>query len=219
VQDPNQLTKHGRSKTASVVYSLSGSEQDTSSSLTPSDLHVTTERRAENGQGSFSTLAPISRPKAQTSKKKINSRMRALEAYLQNLQEQSIAVLYQPSSDEAALIARYICMLGSGSLDKQPISILGTWIQSIPSRIGSNRMLDFAAEFMINSYAVFRDDMHSKRKLARVSKAKALRELQLVVMSARGRSTYDLLLVTKMHFAAEVNFALYPGDVKPCTDF
>jgi hypothetical protein len=189
-----------------------------SSSSSPSNLHITTERRAENGQGSFSTLAPISRPKAQSSKKKTNSQKRALEAYLQHLQEESAAVLYQPWSDESTLTARYIGMLGSESFDKQPISILGTWIQSIPSRIGSNRMLDYATEFMINSYAAFRDDMHSKRKVARVSKAKALRELQLVVLSSQGSPTYDVLLATKMHFAAEVSFAAYQESMELLID-
>jgi hypothetical protein len=177
-----------------------------------------TERRAENDQGSFSTLAPISKPKAQMSKKKIKSQKRALEAYLQNLQEDTTVVLYQPSSEESNLIARYIGMLGSESLDKQPISILGTWIQSIPSRIGSNQMLDLAIEFMINSHAAFRDGMHSKRKIARVSKAKALRELQLVVLKSQGSPAYDVLLATKMHFAAEVSFAVNQGVVESLTD-
>jgi hypothetical protein len=205
VQDPNQLTKHGKSKTTPVVYSLDGSKNDTSSSSTPSDLQITAERRAENGQGAFSTLAPISKPKIQSSKKRSNHRKRALEAHLQHLQEESSVALYQPSSDETTLIARYIGMLGSETAAKQPISILGTWIQSIPSRIGTNAMLDNAVEFLVNSHAAYRDCMLSKQKVARVSKAKALRELQLVVLNTQNRPRYDVLLATKLHFAAEVS--------------
>jgi hypothetical protein len=206
VQDPNQLTKHGKSRKIPVVYPLSGSDNATkSSSSTPSALHITTERKADDGQGFFQTLAPIFKPKVPSSKKRINNQKRALEAYLQHLQTESTTVLYQPSSDETTLIARYIGMLGTETSGKQPLSILGTWIQSIPSRIGSNRMLDLAVEFLINSHAVYRDGMHSKREVARVTKAKALRELQLVVSNTQNRPTYDVLLATKMHFAAEVS--------------
>jgi hypothetical protein len=127
------------------------------------------------------------------------------EAHLQHLQEESALVSVRPSSPETTLIARYIDMLGSQSPGKQPLSILGTWVQSIPSRIGSSRMLDLAAEFLINSYSTYRDDTHSKRKLARATKAKALRELQLIVLSAQTAPKYEVLLATKMHYAAEVN--------------
>jgi len=209
VQDPKHLTKYGKSKTVPIVYSLSSSDPDitpsSSSPTSPSDLRITTERHAENGQGFFQTLAPRTKSKSQASKKKSNQKHRALEAYLQQLQEISAVVSYSPVSPETTLISRYIGMLGSGPAGKQPLAILGTWIQSIPSRIGSNRMLDFAAEFLVNSYAAFRDGMHSKRKLAIQSKAKALRELQLVGFGAQNKTTYDVLLATKMHFAAEVS--------------
>ena len=111
---------------------------------------------------------------------------------------------YQSSSPETDLIARYIGMLGADTSGKQPLAILGTWIQSIPSRIGHNRMFDLAVEFLVNSYAAYRDGMHSKRRTAKATKAKALKELQLVVMNAEIQPTYDVLLATKMHFAAEV---------------
>jgi hypothetical protein len=68
-------------------------------------------------------------------------------------------------------------------------------------------MLDNAVEFLVNSHAAYRDGMLSKRKVARLTKAKALRELQLVVLNTQGRPTYDVLLATKMHFAAEVRLS------------
>ncbi len=66
-------------------------------------------------------------------------------------------------------------------------------------------MLDLATEFVINSHAVYFDDTYSKRKLARATKAKALRELQLVMLSTLNKPSYDVVLATKMHYAAEVN--------------
>ncbi|KAF1940133.1 hypothetical protein EJ02DRAFT_456309 [Clathrospora elynae] len=204
VQDPNQLTKHGKSKATPIIYSLDSSEDcNTLSNSTPSDLQITTQRAAEHGQGFFQTLAQISKPKVRPSKKKAAHQKRTLEIYLQQLQDQSVSMMHQPSSPGSALTARYIGMLGSETFSKQPLSILGTWIQSIPSRIGSNRMIDSAVDFFVNSYAAYWDDTYSNRNLARSSKAKALRELQLVVSNAQDGATYDILLATKMQYAAE----------------
>ncbi|KAJ4364018.1 hypothetical protein N0V83_009473 [Neocucurbitaria cava] len=204
VQDPNQLTKHGKSKITPVMYAIESSvDEEFSSSSTPSALRITSEREAGNGLGFFQTLAPISNPRVRPSKKQVAHQKRALEAYLQQLQEESALIPIRPSSPETTLIARYISMLGSESAEKQPLSILGTWISSIPSRIGSSRMLDLAVEFLVNSYAVYWDETHSKRKLASATKAKALKELQLVVLNAQGKPNYEVLLSTKMHYAAE----------------
>lgn len=95
-------------------------------------------------------------------------------------------------------------MVGSVSIDHQPLSILGTWIESIPSRIGSNRMMDLAVDFFVHSYAVYCNDTYSQRKLASASKEKALKELQLFVHDRGNRPTYDVVLATKMHYASEV---------------
>jgi hypothetical protein len=206
VEDPNQLTKHGKAKVAPVVYTLENSEESTSSSVsTPSNLHITTEREAGNGQGFFQTLAPLSKRKAALSRKAAAHQRRKLELYLQQLQAEAALSIIKPSSPETTLIARYVDMVGSENIDYQPLSILGTWIQSIPSRIGSNKMMDLAVEFFVNSFAVFWDDTHSKRSLAIASKEKSLKELQLFVMNANKQPTYDVLLATKMHYAAEVS--------------
>ena len=188
-----------------VIYALHSSEQAMpSTGSTQSDLRTTSGRQAEDGQGFFQTLAPTSKPKIRPSKKKEAHQKKALELYLQRLQEESALISARPSSPETTLIARYIDMLGSDSYERQPLSILGSWIQSIPSRIGSNPMFDLAVEFFVNSYAVYMDETHSKRKLTRSSKAKALRELQLVVLNTQNGPSYDVLLATKMHYAAEV---------------
>ncbi|KAI4617054.1 uncharacterized protein J4E87_008567 [Alternaria ethzedia] len=132
----------------------------------------------------------------------------ALQLHLQKLREESPLVPYQPSSPETTLISRYIGVLGPEPAGRQPFEVLGTWIQSIPSRIGSNKMLDLAVQFFVDSHATYRDDMHSKRKVARASKAKALKELQLAVMNTDNKVTYDILLATKLHYAAEALLGL-----------
>lgn len=210
VQDPNQLTKHGKSRVAPKIYSLDSTEQESSSTVSmPSDLHITTEREAENGQGFFQTLAPLSRRKTGASRKALAHQRKKLELYLQELLAESAISAIKPSSSETTLISRYINMLGSQSGDLQPLSILGTWIQSIPARIGSNKMMDLAVEFFINSFDVFYNDTYSSRNLARASKEKALKELQLFVLNTHNKPTYDVVLATKMHYAAEVRFT-YP---------
>ena len=216
VQDPRQLTKHGRSRTSSAVYPLNSPDEGSSSSATTSfstgststnssDLCITTERHTEDRQGCFQTLAPRSRSRMQPSKMREYRQNLALQAHLQKLREESPLVPYQPSSPETALISRYVGVLGPDPAGRQPFEVLGTWIQSIPSRIGSNKMLDLAVQFFVDSHATYRDDMHSKRKVARASKAKALRELQLAVMNTDNKVTYDILLATKLHYAAEVS--------------
>ncbi|KAL6707001.1 hypothetical protein ACN47E_004951 [Coniothyrium glycines] len=203
-QDPNQLTKHGKSKTASVVWSLDSSPNDVASSeSTPSDLQIMSGRPAGDGRGYFQTLAARSKPKYQPSKKRASHQKRLFQAHLRELQEESALNTIHPSSQETSLIARYINMLGTESPDRQPLSILGTWVQSIPSRIGKSTLLDLAVQFLVDSYTVYQDDTHSKRKLARATKAKALRELQMVVLDTSNSPTYEVLLATKMHYAAE----------------
>ncbi|UPX12008.1 uncharacterized protein EKO05_0002586 [Ascochyta rabiei] len=204
VEDPNQLTKHGKSKTAPVVYALE-SPEDTirSPSSNASELRVSTQRKAESGSGTFQTLAPISVAKLRPSKKIATHRKNALETYLRRLQSDASLALIRPLSAESTLIARWVDILGSAPADNRPLSILGTWIQSIPSRVGSNTMLDLAVEFLIDSHAVYWNDGYSKRQIASATKSKALKKLQLAVSQCQTYSTYEMVLATKLHYAAE----------------
>ena len=65
-------------------------------------------------------------------------------------------------------------------------------------------MLDLAIEFLINSHAVYWNDSYSKRQAASATKSKALKELQLAMSENQTRNTYEMVLTTKMHYAAEV---------------
>ncbi|KAJ8117699.1 hypothetical protein OPT61_g1160 [Boeremia exigua] len=204
VQDPNQLTKHGKSKVAPIVYTIDSSEDASSShSSTPSMFRISTQRRAASGSGTFQTLAPVSMAKIRPSKKITNQKRKELDAYLRQLQMEASLVLVRPSCAEGTLITRWIDMLGSAPADSRPLSILGTWIQSIPSRVGSNPVLDLAVEFLIDSHAVYWDNSYSKRQSASTTKSRALRELQLAIAHSETRNTYEMVLATKMHYAAE----------------
>lgn len=205
MQDPNQLTKHGRSRVEPVVYALNSSEETVSSSNSaPLELRLSTQRKAESGSGTFQTLAPVAIAKARIPKKAALYRKQALVAYLRQLQGEASLSIIKPSSAEGTLTSRWVEMLGSVHESSRPLSILGTWIQSIPSRVGSNSMLDLAIEFLIDSYAVFWDDSYSKRQTASDTKSKALRQLQLAISRNQSRNTYEVVLATKMHYAAEV---------------
>lgn len=217
LQDPNQLTKHGKSKVAPFVYALDSSEDGSSKSSSgsatsanspPLAFRVSTQRKAESGSGTFQTLAPVAVAKTRPSKKAEAQRRRALDLYLRHLQLETPLSAVRPLSAEGTLIARWIEMLGSGPTGSMPLSILGTWIQSIPSRIGSNPMLDLAVEFLIDSHVVYWNDSYSKRQAASATKSRALKELQLAVSQTQTRNTYEMVLATKMHYAAEVRGVL-----------
>lgn len=204
MQDPKQLTKHGKSKIEPVVYALDTSEDNSSLSGSTLELRVSTQKKAEFGSGIFQTLAPASVAKTPPSKKAAVHKKKAFNAYLRHLQLQASLAAIKPSSAEGMLVARWVDMLGSGPTNSRPLSILGTWIQSIPSRVGSNRMVDLAVEFLIDSNAVYWDDSYSKRQIASATKSRALKELQLAVSQAQSQNTYEMVLATKMHYAAEV---------------
>lgn len=206
IQDPNQLTKHGKSKVAPVLHTLESSEDASSfSDFMSMELRLSAQRKAESGSGMFQTLASVSVAKIRPSKKMAARRKKALVAHLQHLHQEASLALVRPASAESTLIAKWVEMLGLAPASSMPFSILGTWIQSIPSRIGSNSMLDRAAEFLINSHAVYWDDSYSKRQIASATKSKALKELQLAISQSQTYNTYELALATKMHYAAEVS--------------
>lgn len=165
---------------------------------------MSTQRKAEFGSGTYQTLAPVSVAKIRPSKKALAHRKKALDTYLRHLQLEASLALIRPLSADGTLISRWVNMLGSAPVDTRPLSILGTWIHSIPSRVGSSHMLDLAVEFLIDSHAVYWDDSYSKRRTASITKSKALKELQLAVSQDETRNTYEMVLATKMHYAAEV---------------
>ncbi|KAJ4351887.1 uncharacterized protein N0V89_007231 [Didymosphaeria variabile] len=105
---------------------------------------------------------------------------------------------------QTALAARYLNLLGSRPPEEQPFATMGSWVESIPSRIGKNPTLDLAIEYLITSFDVYRDPTFSSHRTALATKAKALRELQLAIGNEKTRRSYDTAVATKIHFMAEV---------------
>ncbi|XPS69766.1 hypothetical protein M3J07_002014 [Ascochyta lentis] len=61
-----------------------------------------------------------------------------------------------------------------------------------------------AAEFLVCSFEVSRNRSYSNKILALQAKAKALKELQLGVLASQEIPTYDVVVATKLHYAAEI---------------
>jgi hypothetical protein len=214
MQDPNQMTKYGKSMVPPVIYPLEslrtcntlfapGPATVPSATLAParipalSHLHLIGEMIAEDGQGVFQTLTPI---KVKKTPKTVRLYKRTHQAHLHRLQQESSLVLHRPSSPETKLVATFIDLLHNNFKGPQPLLILGNWISSIPSRIGPSQMVAMAAQFFVHSFDASRDASHSNRTLALQTKGKALKELQLGVLAAQQYPTYDLLLATKLHY-------------------
>lgn len=122
--------------------------------------------------------------------------------YLGRLEASFEPRLLLPS--QTALAARYLNLLSPYSPAEQPFMILGSWIESLPSRIGRSPAVDLAVEYLINSYDVYQNATYSNHCMALSTKSKALKELQLAVSNEETRRSYDTALATKIHFIAEV---------------
>jgi hypothetical protein len=214
VEDPLQLSKYGKSIGAPLICPLvtwNGSGPESPKMLSPSsasvvleDLRVTTEKGADNGNGTFLTLAVPSKENSSGVRKSTAQQKRRLENHLKRLRESFELTTHRLSSPESTLSARYLNILGRRPFKDQPFALLGSWIQTIPSRIGSSQVVDLAIEYFADSFAVFRGDNFSNRTVALATKAKALKQLQLVVSDDRTRATYNTALAMKLHFMSEV---------------
>lgn len=138
-------------------------------------------------------------------KKTTPQQRRRLQLHLDRLQDVAMSMpLRQFVTSQTALAARYLNLLGSRPTEEQPFAILGSWVESIPSRIGKSPAVDLAVEYLIDSFDVYRDPSFSTKSEAMATKSRALRELQLIIGNERTRKSYDAAIATKIHFMAEV---------------
>jgi hypothetical protein len=138
-------------------------------------------------------------------KKTTPQQRRRLQLHLDRLQDVAMSMpLRQFVTSQTALAARYLNLLGSRPTEEQPFAILGSWVESIPSRIGKSPAVDLAVEYLIDSFEVYRDPSFSTKSEAMATKSRALRELQLIIGNERTRKSYDAAIATKIHFMAEV---------------
>ncbi|KAJ4985199.1 negative acting factor [Stagonosporopsis vannaccii] len=218
IQDPSQMTRYGRSMTNSIIYPLSPSQSsngcstpDSSSLSSPdattldtSDLHLRGGMVASDGRGIFQTLAPIKMRHRKVSKKVEAAQKRRCQEHLLRLQQEISLASHRPFCSETTIAAGFVSILRPEAAQHQQIYTLGNWVSSIPSRIGHSPVVTMAAEFFINSFDVYRNRCHSTLTLALRTKAKALKELQLSVLASQKHPTYDAIIATKLHYAAEV---------------
>ncbi|OAG02307.1 uncharacterized protein CC84DRAFT_1262264 [Paraphaeosphaeria sporulosa] len=212
LEDPTQLSKHGRPKVAPVIYPLEGAQEPgiTSSPLSrlpPSTslvLRQSTSRYADTGQGVFVTLSVLPRDRAKVTKKTTSQQRRKLQIHLNELDATIRGTPRQFLPSQTALAARYVNLLGSRPPEMQPFAILGSWVESLPSRIGKTTAVDLAVEYLIESFNVYCNPDHSAHRTALATKARAIKELQLAVRDEKTRRSYDTAVATKLHFMAEV---------------
>jgi hypothetical protein len=241
VEDPNEYTNHGRSKTAPIVYPIRMLKDPIVTKEEESKLRLTMEKEAENGGGIFLAFEPAAKKKKNAVSKKCsaakkrnnikplsstssskdldiklkhatprsrNTDLTCLSAYLTSMSP-------TPESPESSLAARYIHIFSSSSLATNPFSILGSWVISIPARMGHNPTLDLAVEFAVNAFLKFVDPSWERVRTATQSKAKALKSLYGALREEeesgkeRGMVRWELVLATKLHFSAEVSKALF----------
>ncbi|KAL5404243.1 hypothetical protein PMIN03_009285 [Paraphaeosphaeria minitans] len=212
LEDPTQLSKHGRPKVAPVIYPIECTHEP---GITPSPLSCSPPytsltlrqskgRDADKGQGVFMTLSGLPRDRAKVMKKTTAQQRRKLQIHLNELDATIRGTTRHFLPSKTALATRYVNLLGSRPPEMQPFAILGSWVESLPSRIGRTAAVDLAVEYLIESFNVYCHPNSSARRTALAIKARAIKELQLAVRNERTRRSYDTAVATKIHFMAEV---------------
>ena len=214
-QDPVLLSKHGKSTGPSIVQpvlasnhlkSASTSSQSASPESSSKDsLLVTSTRTANDDKGVFMTLTLLSKHTHPAARKHTAQQRKKLQDHLRRLRESTDLSSHRFSSPETALAARFLEILGRRSWKDQPLAMAGSWVETIPARIGKSPVVDLAIEYFADSYDVYRSDTFSTRRVALASKARALKQLQLVVSDDQTRATYNTVLAMKIHFVSEVS--------------
>lgn len=217
------MTRYGRSTTSSATYPLSSDQvSDEMSTLDytsvlssgcsttpaqePPDLLLRGGIVAADGRGMFQTLAPSRVRIKQPSKRLEANQIKRCHEHLVRLQRETLLSTHRPTAPETELTAMFIDMLRPDSPKSQTLFTFGDWITSIPIRIGSSAVITTAAEFLLHSFDFYGEDSYSRRIRAMRTKSKALKDLQLNLLASNQAPTYDLVLATKMHYAAEVTY-------------
>lgn len=218
VEDPTQLSKHGKPMVAPIIYPLEAGQESNPSSTTVSRIssRITspepspeflrqTAARETDGQGVFMTLAVPTHDTPKKVKKSAAQQRRKLRVHLEQLQYATTQLTPRYFvTPQIALGTRWLNLMGLRPIEEQPFSILGSWVDSIPLRIGKSPAVDLAVEYLIDSFAVHQEPSLTARRTALATKAKALEALQLSVGNEATRRSYDTAMATKMHFMAEV---------------
>ncbi|KAH7120861.1 hypothetical protein B0J11DRAFT_581627 [Dendryphion nanum] len=202
IEDPTEFSGHGKARVAPLVVPLMS--HDKSPNLGSGFILKIEEEGGDVAETPASrAITPISRPSSSARKaQKVKVRSRGSECLMAALSRNSLTMI-RPLSAESTLTARFIHMLGPQSQDDNPWLIHGSWVTSVPSRIGCSRAFDLAVEYSIDSFDYYIDRKVALQNTAIATRGKALKALRLALQDAGG-PTLDIILAIKMHFHGEL---------------
>ncbi|KAF2876009.1 hypothetical protein BDV95DRAFT_484801 [Massariosphaeria phaeospora] len=197
-EDPKQLSKHGKARTRPIIHPLKSYSDRAPATARTMPSHQSAQKKSQETWPMSALVLRNERPRT-SSASKTNTQPNAAPTPA-NLD----LILPQPCSHETILLNRFLHMLGPQSVEHNPLSIYGTWISSLPARLGTSPVIDSAVEFAVNSFAAYRDPSFSKRSIAHKSRGRSLKELRNAVGYEKGISSYDTLAATKLQMTAEI---------------
>ncbi|KAF2274362.1 uncharacterized protein EI97DRAFT_381469 [Westerdykella ornata] len=199
-ENPTRFSSHvGRGilpVSSSSSRSTSPHYDSDSSNDSPQGLQLTSLKELGSGHGVFQIFT-LTRQRPKKERHLQSSKQRA---------RSTPAVPTVPSHFplENPLAARCASMFGPRTWEQDSRALFGSWMEAIPSRIGSSPVLDTAVEFVVNSFATYRDRTYSTQRAALLSRSRALKTLRQAVERYQGGPSYDLVLAIKLHSFAEI---------------
>ncbi|KAF2010565.1 hypothetical protein BU24DRAFT_378663 [Aaosphaeria arxii CBS 175.79] len=203
LETPTKYSGHGKAKVAPRIVPLVDSENSAvftpqASSISSSDVEA--DRSDVDAAYQLDGTSPETWV---LSRQGGLQRLSSSESSRNSTPSSSGLSLIRPSSPEMSLATRFIKMIGPES-QGNPFLIHGTWVNSIPTRIGCSPAFDTAVKYAIDSFAFFSDPSFSKQRIARQSKGVALKALRDGLAQVKGNVPFDILLAIKMHFNGEI---------------
>ncbi|KAF2649075.1 hypothetical protein K491DRAFT_783599 [Lophiostoma macrostomum CBS 122681] len=201
-EDPNQFTGHGKPKTAPIILPLRDLRNPETRLWRPDSCSTSENDVADTSIVSVAQEGTVVGP--QTTFGGAGDFLLLPRIY----QEWRRTIPTLLSGTDDTLAARFIAMTGVQAPDLSPTSVHNSWIESVPSRIGSSSVLDAAVEYAVNSFACFANNNEAMKKVALVSRSRALKELRKSLTDGRATDRYDVLIATRLHAYAEIYVAV-----------
>ncbi|KAF2099000.1 hypothetical protein NA57DRAFT_76237 [Rhizodiscina lignyota] len=189
--EPTTTVKGVQDSLEEVVRNILTSQESSTS------LQLRSARISDGGQGVFQTFKPKNRSKHTTRKAPDLPVGTKLYKATQGPRPKNAL-----SSTESRLISRWGAVMGNDEPVSNPLSIFGSSIHMIPSRIGTDPVLDLAVQYFVHSGEMHRLGRNIAGNPAHATGEKALKALRHA-MSTREVDGH-MLLAVKLHFVAEL---------------